>query len=223
SFSSDWSWSPSWRSSALSGASNVSAIRSGSGVPGAGRRHRAAPITGTGRAAAPEPSVGVLRVQQPNRREEQDLQVEHERPVLDVIEVEFGAHADLFIRIHLATPAIDLRPAGDAGLDAVAGEVSVHDLRIEKVVRLRRDRMRARSHQRQAAHERVEELRQLIDRRLADEAADAGHARIVPGHGFLRRRVGLVRIHGAELVDLDLLIVEAVALLLEEDGSLAVQ
>ncbi len=83
------------------------------------------------------------------------------------------------------------------------------------------DRVRARADQRQLADQHVEELRQLVDRGLADEAADAGDARIALGDGDLRRRVASDDgVHRAELEDVDDLVVEAVALLPEEDRAL---
>jgi hypothetical protein len=65
--------------------------------------------------------------------------------------------------------------------------------------------------------------RQLVEARLADEAADAGHARIVGRHQLAGVGVGLVGIHRTELVDLDQLVVEAVALLLEQHRAAAVE
>ena len=71
--------------------------------------------------------------------------------------------------------------------------------------------------------EHVEELRQLVEAGLADEAADAGDARIALGHELGRIGVGLVDVHRAELEDLDQLVVEAVALLAEQHRALAVE
>src|ERR1044071_3662750 len=42
-----------------------------------------------------------------------DLQIEGDRPVLDVIEIEFNP----LLERGVAAPAVDLRPPGDAGLD----------------------------------------------------------------------------------------------------------
>ena len=126
--------------------------------------------------------------------------------------------------VGLAAPAVDLRPAGDAGLDPVAGEIAVDDVVIEPVGGLGLERVRARADQREVALEDdVEELRQLVEAGLADEAADAGDARIALGDQLGGVDVGLVDIHRAELVDLDQLVVEAVALLLEEHRPLAVE
>src|SRR5258708_16922953 len=73
-------------------------------------------------------SVGILGFQQRQWRFRQDHEVEHERPVLDVIEIVLDALLDLLGRSEFAAPAIDLRPSGDAGLDAVAGEIAVDRL-----------------------------------------------------------------------------------------------
>ena len=158
------------------------------------------------------------------RRLGQDVEVEKDRPVLDVVEVVLDAALDLLLRVGLAAPAADLRPAGDPRLDPVAREIAVHGLVIEPVLGLGVDRVRARSHQRQIAlHRHVDELRQFVDRGLAQEGADPGDARVALGHQHGSGGVALVDIHGAELVDLDQLVVEAVALLLEEHRAAAVE
>src|SRR5215472_11219936 len=54
--------------------------------------------------------------------------VEQDRPVLDVVEVMLDALLDLFLAVGLTAPAVDLRPAGDARFDPVAGEIAVHSL-----------------------------------------------------------------------------------------------
>ena len=81
-------------------------------------------------------SIGVLVLgHQRERRLEQDVEVEQHRPVLDVVEIVLDAALDLVLGVGLAAPAIDLRPAGDAGLDLVAGEIAVDDLVIGAVLR----------------------------------------------------------------------------------------
>src|ERR1051325_2116696 len=77
---------------------------------------RTAPATGSVRVLVPR--------QQRDRRFQQDVEVEQHRPVLDVIEVELDALLDLLFIVDLAAPAVDLRPAGDAGFDAVAREIA---------------------------------------------------------------------------------------------------
>ncbi len=123
---------------------------------------------------------------------------------------------DLFLGVGLAAPAVDLRPARDARPHAMAREIAVHDLVILPIGGLGVDRMRARPDQREISLQHdVEQLRQFIQRRLADEAADASHARIAARHQFGGSRIGLVGVHRAELVDFDQFIVEAVAALAE--------
>src|SRR5437764_534324 len=80
-----------------------------------------------------------------------------------------------------AAAAVDLRPAGDAGLDLVAREVAVDHVVIEPVGGLGLQGVWTRADQRQLALEDIEELRQLVEAGLADEAADAGDARVVLG------------------------------------------
>ena len=125
---------------------------------------------------------------QRQRRLQQDEEVEQHRPVLDVVEVELDALLDLLLAVDLAAPAVDLRPAGDPGLDAVAREIAVDGLVEQPVLQLALHRVRARADQRQVALEHhVEQLRQLVEAGLADEAADAGDARIVLGDDLGRR------------------------------------
>ena len=130
------------------------------------------------------------------------------------------AGLDLVGRIDFAAPAVDLSPAGDAGLHLVAGEIAIDHLFPELVFGVGIDGVRARSDQRQVALQHVEELRQLVDRSLADEAADRRHSRVTARHHLLRLDVRLVGIHGAELHHRDHLVVEAVARLAEQDRPL---
>jgi hypothetical protein len=75
----------------------------------------------------------------------------------------------------------------------VAREIAVDRLVEQPVCGLALHRVRARADQRQVALEHdVEELRQLVEAGLADEAADAGDARIVLGDELGGGRVGLV-------------------------------
>ena len=84
--------------------------------------------------------------------------------------------------------------------------------------------MRARADQREIALEgNIEQLRQFVERKLADDAPDPCHARVVSRD--LPRAVGVepVDIHRTELVDLDLFVVEAVTNLLEQHGAARVE
>ena len=83
--------------------------------------------------------------------------------------------------------------------------------------------MRTRSDQREVSAQHIEELRQLVDRGLANEPSDLGHARIALGHDDAGGGVALVGVHRAELEDLDDLVVEAVALLHEKDRPLGIK
>src|SRR3954470_2073046 len=86
----------------------------------------------------------------------------------------------LLLRVGLAAPAVDLRPAGQSRLDAVTGEIAVNRLVIAARFRLGVDGVRARPDQRQIALEHdVEKLRQLVKARLADDAPDPGNAAVV--------------------------------------------
>src|SRR4051794_10177598 len=77
--------------------------------------------TNPARTAPAQNSIRVLvSRQQRDRRFQQDVDVEQHRPVLDVIQIELDALLDLLFIVDLAAPAVDLRPAGDAGLYAMA-------------------------------------------------------------------------------------------------------
>src|SRR3954467_15822298 len=118
-------------------------------------------------------SVLVFRHQR-QRRLEQDEQVEQHRPVLDVIEIELDPLLDLLVGVDLAAPAVDLGPAGDPWLDAVAREVAVDGLVEQPALQFALHGVRPGADQRQVALEHdVEQLRQFVEARLADEAADA--------------------------------------------------
>src|SRR5262249_54814333 len=63
--------------------------------------------------------VGMLVEEPAEQRQPHDLEVEAYRPVLDVIEVVLDALLDR----RVPAPAVDLRPAGDAGLHLVPQHV----------------------------------------------------------------------------------------------------
>src|SRR5580692_687877 len=169
--------------------------------------------------------VGVLVPgHQRHRRLEQDHEIEQHRPVLDVVEIELDALLDFLLAVDLAAPAVDLRPAGNAGLDAVAGEIAVNRLVEQPALQLALHGVRTRPHQRQIALEYdVEELRQLVEAGLADEAPNAGDAAVVLGHDLGGERIGLIVVERAELEDVDALVVEAEPLLAEQHRARAVE
>ncbi len=139
------------------------------------------PIGRAGRALRLR-SIGVLPLQQAERRISDDVEIEQYGPALDIFEVELHAALDFLGRIDLAAPAIDLRPAGDAGLDAMAGEIAVDDLVPEAMLEMRVHGCGRGPMIESVPGEHVEELWQLVDRGAADEAADAGDARIAAGY-----------------------------------------
>src|SRR6202163_1773240 len=121
-------------------------------------------------------SVVVLRHQR-QRRLEKNVEVEQHRPVLDVIEIELDPLLDLLFAVDFAAPAIDLRPAGNAGLDAVPREIAVHRFVEQPALQFALHGVRARTDQREVAFEHdVEELRQFVKAGLADKTSDAGNA-----------------------------------------------
>lgn len=98
----------------------------------------------------------------------------------------------------------------------LAREVPIDRVMIKLVGGLRFKRMRARIDQGEIALQHVEELREFVEAGPAQYAADTSDTRIVSDH--LRRarlRFGF-DIHGAELENVDHLIVEAHALLPEQ-------
>src|SRR5215210_1510484 len=95
-----------------------------------------------------------------------DLHVEPQREVLDVVVVPFHAVRER----RLATQPEYLRPPGDASLHAMALAIAVDRL-VEPRHVLRA--LRPRPDEAHLAAEHVEELRQLVERRLAEELPDS--------------------------------------------------
>ena len=100
-----------------------------------------------------------------------------QRLALDVFDVERHAAAHQLGRVDRPARAVDRRPAGHAGLHAVAVGVFGDQLGALRLAGLHADGVRARADQRHLALQHVEELRQLVEAGAADEAADAGDAR----------------------------------------------
>src|SRR5882724_3739440 len=173
----------------------------------------------------PSSSISALALgHQRERRLEENVEIEKHRPVLDVIQVEFDALLDLLFVIYLATPAVDLCPAGDAGLDAVTREISVHGFVEQPALQFALHRVRARTDQREIALEHdVEKLRQFVEAGPADEAPDAGDAAVVLGHDLRGQRVGLIVVQRAKLEDVDALVVESETLLAEQHRARTVE
>src|SRR5512134_3657573 len=103
------------------------------------------------------------------RRLDQDRDVEPDRPVLDVVEVE----PDEVVEGQGRAPR-DLPEARDPGQDEIALPVPGFEPLVVA------DRERAGPDQAHLAAQHVQELRQLVERELAEQAADAGDAGIAP-------------------------------------------
>src|SRR5450631_162914 len=161
-------------------------------------------------------SILVLRHQR-QRRLEKNVEIEQHRPVLDVIEIELDPLLDLLFAVDFAAPAIDLGPAGNAGLDAMPREIAVHRFIEQPALQFALHGVRARSDQREIALEHdVEELGQFVKAGLADEAPDPGDAAVVFGHDLDGQRIGLIVVQRAKLEDVDALVVEAEPLLAKQ-------
>ena len=69
-------------------------------------------------------SINIFR-NQSKRGLDHDFDIEPQRPVINVVKVDFNAFLHLFDGIGFAAATADLRQAGNAGLDAVTGHISV--------------------------------------------------------------------------------------------------
>src|SRR5690349_2692768 len=98
-------------------------------------------------------------------RHQHDLHVEPDRPVLDVVVVPL----DAVLERRLAAETVHLRPAGDPRLDALAVAVAV-DALLEHAREVRP--LGAGADEAHVALEHVQQLRQLVERGLAHEAAE---------------------------------------------------
>src|SRR5439155_10630234 len=160
-------------------------------------------------------SIGILLAQHHDDGLQHDLQVEEQRPAAQVREVVLDARLHLLDRVGLAAEAVHLGEAGDSRPHLVADHVAADQLAVELVVR---HRMRPRPDDAHAALQHVDELRQLVERGLAQECAELRDAAVVLGR--LPHDIAVLGDrHGAELVDHDLAAVDPVAPLLEEDRA----
>lgn len=141
-----------------------------------------------------------------------DLHIHAEGPVFDVVKVVFDAS----FYGGIASVAVDLCPACDAGaylvFDHVAGDIFFEFVYEEGA-------FGSRAYYGHIADEDVEELWELVDACLAHEASPAGLAGVVLCGPFILFFFVCLDTHGAELVHVKVLAVEAYALLFEEDGT----
>ena len=87
-------------------------------------------------------SVNILR-DQGKRGFDHDFDIEPQRPVINVIEVDLNPLLHLVNGIGFTTAASDLRQAGNAGLDTMAGHICVD---LAGVIVVMGNGVRARSH-----------------------------------------------------------------------------
>ena len=113
--------------------------------------------------------------------------------------------------------AVDLRPAGDAGLEREAAALAVGVLRD-----LDRDR-RARADDRHLALEDVDEVGQLVDRGAAQQRADAGDPAVAVVDGQPRAHLLGAGDHRAQLEDVERRAVLADAVLAVDRVALGLQ
>src|SRR5262245_47403491 len=145
-------------------------------------------------------------------RQPHDFQIEPHRPVLDVVQVVLDALLDR----RVAAPAVDLRPAGDAGLHLVAQHV-LRNLVLELLDK--EWALGAWPDDRHVAAENIPELRQLVDVKAAEPAAEWRRTRIVVARPDRTGHILSVYEHCSELVNLEGFAVEAHALLFVERWS----
>jgi len=115
----------------------------------------------------------------------------------------------------VADLTIDLGPSGDAGPHLMPQHVAFDLFSVQLIVC---DRARARADDGHLSRENVDELRQFVQRRAAQECAEPGHARVFLA-GLLNFIAVLANVHGAELPDTDLLSVDTVTTLFEKHGA----
>src|SRR5471032_548075 len=156
-------------------------------------------------------SVGVAQTLEDRR--EDNFHIQSERPVPEVVQIVCYASLHFFDAIGFAAKAVHLRPPGNTGFDPVAVDVTRYDLLIEIVVF---ERMRTRSDHRHVAAQYVEELRQFVQARAAQETAYARDPRVAAFRLFDYARFLRMNAHGAELVDGEDAAIRAFAALLEE-------
>src|SRR6185312_3953452 len=121
-------------------------------------------------------------------RFEQDQQIEQQRVVLDVVDVVFELLYGVVDGGDVAMP--DLRPTGNARLDAVADRIEWN------LFGEHRDEfrpLRTRTDQAHLAAQHVDQLRQFVDARPPYEPADPRDPRVVDGRP--RGLAVLFRVH----------------------------
>src|SRR5438477_902023 len=157
-------------------------------------------------------SVRVLLPEPAEQGQDQDLDVQEQRPVLDVVQVVL----DPLLDRRVAAPAVHLGPPRDPALHAMAEHV-LGDALLE-LLHERRP-LRARADQAHVPEHDVDELRELVEVEPPQPDPERRAARVL-GRGPDRPRVPLRLVdHRPELVYLEGPAVEGHALLAQEHWS----
>src|SRR5579885_2855695 len=116
--------------------------------------------------------------------------------MLDVVDVELDTSTKVLRAPRVAAPAIDLGPAGYAGLRLVALRIAGDHLAIGNPASLGLQDMRPRPYDRHLTLEHVDELRQFVDSGPPQEPAETRDPRIVRHGERLAAFVAPVTKHG---------------------------
>ena len=164
-------------------------------------------------------SVGVRVDLSGEKRQQDDSHVEEKRPVIDVVQIVLHTTLHFLERIGVAAIAVDLSPAGNAGLDVMATKKRRNQLCKHLVLR---GRVWTRPDERHAAGQDIDQLRKLIDIGMAQEASHAGHSWIVSDDRF--EIIALLRHgHRSEFKDANGLVVVAVPCLAKQHRTARIE
>src|SRR3954467_11624015 len=97
-----------------------------------------------------------LRTAKPEKCQQDDIDIEPERPVFDVVQIVLDAHLHLPGFVGFAAPSAYLGPPRDAWLDPAAQHVRRYLVEVELV---EPERVRPRTDDRHVAEQHVDELR----------------------------------------------------------------
>lgn len=148
-----------------------------------------------------------------DERAKETLAVEKEALALYVFAIEGCLHWDFKL-----VAAINLSPAGQTHRYIVCTVLVAFCNQVVLV-----PQSRARADDAHGPFENIEHLREFIEASLAEESTYLGNPLFRVAQFMRRGILWGVGAHGAELIDVKMLLVQAHALLLEEHGSLAVQ
>ena len=144
-----------------------------------------------------------------------DLQIQPNRPLANVLVIEKDTLLHLVDGFSFAATTVDLCEPRNARLNLVPQHVAFDLFAIIFVVSIG---MRPRTNQRHRSFHHVEQLRQLVQRRLSQNAADFSNPHIALGR--LRYLVAVFAdAHRSEFPNLNRLAIQTVSALLEENRS----